>query len=69
MEVWVAGQSSLSAKTEANAMKDKTKEVWEQFCERATVEQDPDKLIKLVAEINRMLEEKDHRLKPTRRQE
>jgi hypothetical protein len=44
-------------------MRGKTKELWEQFCEQAAVEQDPDKLIKLVAEINRMLEEKEQRLK------
>jgi hypothetical protein len=69
MEVCVAGQSSLSATTEVNAMQGKSKELWKQFCEQAAVEQDPDKLIRLVAEINRMLEEKEHRLKPTRQQE
>ena len=62
MEVYVAGQPSLSATTEAHAMKGKTKEVWEQFCEQAAVEQDPDKLLELVKEINRMLEEKENRL-------
>jgi hypothetical protein len=64
MEVCVAGQSSISATTEVNAMNGQTKEVWKQFCEQAAVEQDPDKLIRLVAEINRMLEEKEHRLTP-----
>jgi hypothetical protein len=68
MEVCVAGQTSLSA-TEVNSMNGQTKEVWKQFCEQAAVEQDPDKLIRLVAEIDRMLEEKEHRLKPTRQQE
>jgi hypothetical protein len=42
-------------------MQDK-KELWMQFCEQAAVEQDPDKLIQLVSEINRMLEEKENRL-------
>jgi hypothetical protein len=44
------------------AMQGKTKENWMQFCEQAAIEQDPDKLLKLVAEINQMLEEKEIRL-------
>jgi hypothetical protein len=51
------------ARTEASTMRGKTKELWEQFCEQAAVEQDPEKLIQLVKEINRMLEEKETRLK------
>jgi hypothetical protein len=51
------------ARTEASAMRGKTKEVWEQFCEQAAVEQDPEKLVQLAKEINRMLEEKEIRLK------
>jgi hypothetical protein len=43
-------------------MKGKTKELWEHYCEQAAVEQDPDKLMQLVEEINRMLEEKEKRL-------
>lgn len=62
MEVFVAGQPSLSATTEAYAMKDKTKELWKYYCEQAAVEQDPDKLLELVKEINRMLEENETRL-------
>jgi len=62
MEVFVAGQPSLSATTEAYAMKGKTKELWEYYCEQATIEHDPDKLMQLVKEINRMLEEKETRL-------
>lgn len=49
-------------RTEADAMKDKTKEHWTQLCELAASEQDPDKLLELVKEINRMLEEKEKRL-------
>lgn len=62
MGVFVAGQPSLSATTEAYAMKGKAKELWEYYCEQAAVEQDPDKLMQLVHEINRMLEEKENRL-------
>ena len=39
------------------------KERWMQLCELATKEQDPVKLMELVAEINRILEAKEHRLK------
>lgn len=35
-----------------------------ELCEQAAVEQDPKKLLKLVREINRMLEEKRARLQP-----
>ena len=40
MEACVAGQPSRSV-TEAYVMKDKTKEIWQQFCEQAAVEQAP----------------------------
>lgn len=63
MEVCVAQQPSISATTEAYAVDDKTKELWEYYCEQAAVEQDPDKLLKLVKEINRMLEEKENHLR------
>lgn len=69
MEVFVAGQPSLSAKTEAYAMKGKTKELWKYYCEQAAVEQDPDKLLELVKEINRMLEEKETHLLRVRNQD
>jgi hypothetical protein len=62
MEVCVARQPSLSSTVEAYAMQDKTKELWMQFCEQAAVEQDRDKLIQLVSQINRMLDEKENRL-------
>jgi hypothetical protein len=48
------------------------KEQWHKLCERAAYEQDPDKLLELVSEINRLLEEKEQRLaiarKPTQEQ-
>lgn len=48
-------------------MQVETKEMWIQFCELAAVEPDPEKLMQLVKEINRVLEEKENRLR--RRQE
>ena len=48
-------------------MQGKIKEKWMEFCERAAVEQDPDNLMLLVKEINRLLEEKEERLNALRR--
>jgi hypothetical protein len=39
-----------------------TRERWMQLCEQAANEQDPEKLLQLVEEINRLLEEKEQRL-------
>jgi len=39
-------------------MPEGTKERWVQLCERAAVETDPEQVLLLVAEINRLLEEK-----------
>ena len=47
-------------------MQDETKERWRQLCEQAAIEQDPEKLIKLIDEINRLLAEKEERLKRQR---
>ena len=41
-------------------MKDKAR--WMELCEQAAVEQDPKKLMELVAEINRLLLEKEKRI-------
>ena len=49
-------------RTEARAMRGKTKEHWTQLCELAAAEKDPEKLLALVKEINRMLEEKENLL-------
>jgi hypothetical protein len=38
------------------------KERWEYLCEQAAVEQDSEKLIALIQEINRLLDEKKIRL-------
>jgi hypothetical protein len=42
------------------------KERWLELCEQAAVEQDPKKLIALVTEINRLLDEKRRRLQRRR---
>jgi hypothetical protein len=42
-------------------MRSETKERWVELCELASVEQDPDKLLKFVTEINRLLSEKEAR--------
>jgi hypothetical protein len=38
------------------------KEHWKVLCEQAAVEQDPQKLVELIKQINRLLEEKQSRL-------
>jgi hypothetical protein len=40
-----------------------TKERWLVLCEQAAVEQDPARLLALVTEINRLLEEKEQRVR------
>ena len=40
----------------------KDKERWRELCEQATVEQQPEELMVLVAEITRLLDEKHKRL-------
>ena len=38
-------------------------EEWKKLCERAAKEQDPEKLMELIAQINQLLEAKERRLK------
>jgi hypothetical protein len=38
------------------------KERWQELCERAAVEQDSQKLVALVEEINKLLQEKQDRI-------
>ena len=40
----------------------KNRERWMELCEQASTEEDPDKLLALVQEINRLLEAKQERL-------
>jgi hypothetical protein len=43
-------------------MNEQTKERWLQLCEQAAVEQNPERLLKLVTEISRILDEKNQRV-------
>jgi hypothetical protein len=45
-------------------MKDKPH--WMELCQQASVEQDPEKLMELVKEITRLLDEKEERLRQER---
>ena len=46
-------------------MQGETGERWRKLCEQAAVEQDANKLMELVEEINRLLDEKAERLQHT----
>jgi hypothetical protein len=48
-------------------MQGETRERWWLLCEQAAVEQDPEKLLELTKEINRLLEEKERNLQKQRR--
>ena len=54
------GEGRFAPRLLVPIMKDKTH--WMELCEQAAVEQDPAKLLKLVTEINRLLEEKEKRV-------
>jgi hypothetical protein len=47
-------------------MQGEKRERWEQLCKLAADEPDPDRLMKLIEQINRLLEEKEERLKRQR---
>jgi hypothetical protein len=47
-------------------MQGETREHWFELCTKAAQEQDPAKLLKLVEEINRLLQDKESRLRPNR---
>jgi hypothetical protein len=42
---------------------DENREKWMELCARAATEQDPEKLMQLIAQINQLLEAKERRLK------
>jgi hypothetical protein len=48
-------------------MEGPNKERWIQLCEQAAVEKDPHKLLELVNELNKLLEEKEARLAALRK--
>jgi len=43
-------------------MQGKVKEDWMHLCEQVAIEQDTERMIELVRELNRMLDEKEQRL-------
>ena len=45
-----------------STMHGKVKEGWMQLCEQVAIEHDTERMIELVRELNRMLEEKEQRL-------
>jgi hypothetical protein len=47
-------------------MRGESGERWRVLCEQAALERDPEKLLELTAEINRLLQEKEDRLKRSR---
>ena len=47
-------------------MQGPNKERWYLLCQQAAVEQDPDKMLELIKEINDLLEEKEKRLEAKR---
>ena len=48
------------------SMKGEKGELWRKLCEQAAVEQDPEELLELTKEINRLLDEKEARLQQSR---
>ena len=44
-------------------MQSKNRERWQALCELAATEQDPDRLMELIHEIEQLLNEKDERLR------
>jgi hypothetical protein len=43
-------------------MQGETRERWQRLCEEAATEQDPERLMALIQEINRLLEAKEQRI-------
>jgi hypothetical protein len=54
---WQRGREALPSRG-ARQLKSQDNEVWQQLCRRAATEQDPTKLMGLVSEICRLLDEK-----------
>jgi hypothetical protein len=62
-ELFDPGHSTKRQAYSDSIMDGQNKERWFQLCELAAAEQDPNELLRLVTEINRLLEEKEERLK------
>jgi hypothetical protein len=59
----IKGHLRFSSAILALLMAEPAKERWVVLCEQAAVEKDPDKLLELIREINRLLAERDARLR------
>jgi hypothetical protein len=59
-KAWAFPRGDVPKFATLNIMKDKAR--WMELCEQAAVEQDPQKLMELVEEINRLLLEKEKRV-------
>jgi hypothetical protein len=53
----------LPSRSRGDFVQGEAEERWKRLCEQASVEQDPEKLVELVREINHLLEEKHKRSK------
>lgn len=53
----------ISSRSGKRTLQGKNKERWMELCEKAANEQDPEKLMVLVKEINDLLEAKESRLR------
>jgi hypothetical protein len=53
--------TSADPREGGNCMQDDEEERWMNLCQQASTEQDPEKLLKLIAEINDLLESKEKR--------
>ena len=58
--------SGTYLRTQGITMQGPTQERWQEVCSKAAVEQDPKKLLELTAEIMRLLDEKENRLRAQR---
>ena len=43
----------------------KDKPYWMELCQKISIEQDPDRFMELVIELNRLLDDKKERLRPS----
>jgi molecular chaperone GrpE (heat shock protein) len=59
LEAWNLVAIGFLCPTELGCNLQKTNERWQELCAKAAVEQDSDKLMELIDEINRVLSEKE----------
>lgn len=59
---YILRPSILGLALKRGGMQGQQKQLWEELCAQAAVEQDPNKLMRLIEEINRLLAAKEERL-------